>query len=67
MIPDAAAAPHVLREYALIADGQRGALVGPRGDLSWRCVPGWDSYMPRPPSSEAKIALGGGIGGDRMP
>ncbi|KZM74286.1 glycoside hydrolase family 15 protein [Nocardia terpenica] len=35
-------APHVLREYAFLADGQRGALVGPRGDVSWLCVPGWD-------------------------
>ena len=26
---DASRAPHVLREYALIADGERGALVGP--------------------------------------
>jgi len=26
-------APHVLREYALLADGERGALVGPRGDV----------------------------------
>ena len=42
MIPDAAAAPHVLREYSFLADGQRGALVGPRGDMSWLCVPGWD-------------------------
>lgn len=42
MIPDAAAAPHVLREYSFIADGQRGALVGPRGDMSWLCVPRWD-------------------------
>ncbi|MEV0044829.1 glycoside hydrolase family 15 protein [Nocardia rhamnosiphila] len=33
--------PHVLREYALLADGQRGALVGPRGNISWMCVPGW--------------------------
>jgi hypothetical protein len=37
-----AAVPHVLREYALLADGQRGALVGPRGDLCWLCFPGWD-------------------------
>ncbi|MFF2144743.1 glycoside hydrolase family 15 protein [Kitasatospora sp. NPDC058190] len=36
-------APHVLRDYALLADGQRGALVGPRGDIAWMCVPGWDS------------------------
>jgi GH15 family glucan-1,4-alpha-glucosidase len=36
-------APHVLREYALIADGERGAVVGPRGDLSWMCFPRWHS------------------------
>ncbi|MGH3829655.1 MAG: glycoside hydrolase family 15 protein [Pseudonocardiaceae bacterium] len=35
--------PHVLREYALLADGQRGALVGPRGALVWMCAPRWDS------------------------
>ena len=35
--------PHVLREYALLADGERGALVGPRGDVAWLCAPGWDS------------------------
>ncbi|WP_245585762.1 hypothetical protein [Pseudonocardia asaccharolytica] len=23
--------PHVLREYALLADGERGVVVGPRG------------------------------------
>jgi hypothetical protein len=33
----------VLREYAFLADGERGALVGPRGDISWLCVPRWDS------------------------
>jgi hypothetical protein len=33
--------PHVLREYAVIADGERGALVGPRGDLAWLCAPRW--------------------------
>ncbi|MGH3535305.1 MAG: glycoside hydrolase family 15 protein [Pseudonocardiaceae bacterium] len=36
-------APRVLREYALLADGQRGALVGPRGDIAWMCAPRWDS------------------------
>ncbi|TSD94601.1 glycoside hydrolase family 15 protein [Skermania sp. ID1734] len=36
-------APHVLREYALIADGERGALIGPRGDVAWMCAPSWDS------------------------
>jgi len=35
--------PHVLREYALLADGQRGILVGPRGDFAWMCFPRWDS------------------------
>jgi hypothetical protein len=24
--------PHVLREYALLADGERGAVLGPAGD-----------------------------------
>jgi hypothetical protein len=33
---------HVLREYALLADGERGALVGPRGDIAWMCAPRWD-------------------------
>jgi hypothetical protein len=37
------APPHVLREYALIADGERGALIGPRGDISWMCAPRWHS------------------------
>jgi len=35
--------PHVLREYALIADGERGALMGPRGDICWMCFPRWHS------------------------
>jgi hypothetical protein len=35
--------PQVLQEYALLADGQRGAVIGPRGDLSWLCAPFWDS------------------------
>jgi hypothetical protein len=35
--------PHVLREYALLADGERGALIGPRGDIQWMCAPRWDS------------------------
>ena len=33
--------PHVLREYALLADGERGVLVGPRGDFAWMCFPRW--------------------------
>ncbi|HEV7209828.1 MAG TPA: glycoside hydrolase family 15 protein [Mycobacteriales bacterium] len=35
--------PQVLREYALLADGERGALVGPYGDIAWMCAPRWDS------------------------
>ncbi len=35
--------PHTLREYALLADGERGAIVGPRGDIVWMCFPHWDS------------------------
>ena len=33
----------VLREYSLLADGERGVLVGPRGDFAWMCAPMWDS------------------------
>lgn len=36
-------APHVLRECVLLADGERGAIVGPGGDIAWLCVPRWDS------------------------
>lgn len=35
--------PQVLREYALLADGERGIVVGPLGDFIWLCVPRWDS------------------------
>ncbi|KAA0016348.1 glycoside hydrolase family 15 protein [Antrihabitans cavernicola] len=49
-------APHVLREYALLADGERGILVGPRGDFVWMCAPRWDS-------SAVFSALIGGTGG----
>jgi hypothetical protein len=35
--------PHVLREYALLADGERGALLGPRGEIAWMCAPRWNS------------------------
>ncbi|MET8245067.1 glycoside hydrolase family 15 protein [Streptomyces sp. NPDC005202] len=33
--------PHALHDYALLADGERGALVGPDGALSWLCAPTW--------------------------
>ncbi len=35
--------PRVLREYALVADGERGALIDPHGSVAWLCVPRWDS------------------------
>ena len=35
--------PHALRDYALLADGERGILVSPQGDFAWMCFPGWDS------------------------
>jgi hypothetical protein len=35
--------PQALRDYALIADGERGALIGPRGDVVWMCAPSWES------------------------
>jgi alpha,alpha-trehalase len=35
--------PQVLREYALVADGERGGLIGPHGELTWMCAPRWDS------------------------
>ena len=52
----AQSAPHALRDYALLADGERGALVGPRGDFVWMCFPGWDS-------DAVFSALIGGAGG----
>ncbi|MFE0331959.1 glycoside hydrolase family 15 protein [Streptomyces sp. NPDC058960] len=33
--------PHALHDYALLADGERGALIGPCGDIGWLCSPGW--------------------------
>lgn len=32
----------MLREYSFIADGHRGCLCGPRGDMVWMCAPRWD-------------------------
>ncbi|MFD5496461.1 glycoside hydrolase family 15 protein [Streptomyces sp. GDS52] len=33
--------PHPLHDYALLADGERGALVGPDGAITWLCAPTW--------------------------
>jgi alpha,alpha-trehalase len=30
-----------LRNYALLADGERGALVDPAGNVAWMCAPRW--------------------------
>jgi GH15 family glucan-1,4-alpha-glucosidase len=35
--------PHTLRDYALLADGERGVLVSPQGDFAWMCFPRWES------------------------
>jgi GH15 family glucan-1,4-alpha-glucosidase len=32
---------YALRDYALLADGERGALVDPDGNVSWMCAPRW--------------------------
>ncbi len=40
---EAAFPPRVLREYALLADGERGAVIGPQGEVTWMCAPRWDS------------------------
>ncbi len=34
--------PRVLREYSFIADGERGAVIGPDGAIVWLCMPTWD-------------------------
>ncbi|MEW2414460.1 glycoside hydrolase family 15 protein [Streptomyces sp. NPDC046866] len=41
MAPPDAPPPHALRDYALLADGRRGALVGPHGEIVWMCAPAW--------------------------
>ena len=35
--------PFALRDYAFLADGERGVLIGPRGEMAWMCFPSWDS------------------------
>ncbi len=46
---------HVLRDYALLADGERGIIMGPAGDVAWMCFPRWDS-----PACFASLAGGRG-------
>ena len=33
--------PHVLREYAVLGDGERGAVIGADGEVAWLCAPRW--------------------------
>jgi alpha,alpha-trehalase len=33
--------PQTLRQYALLADGERGAVIGPHGDIAFLCLPRW--------------------------
>ncbi|MEV6833892.1 glycoside hydrolase family 15 protein [Streptomyces sp. NPDC051133] len=40
---DGGCPPWVLREYAILADGERGALVDPDGRIVWLCAPRWHS------------------------
>ncbi|MET8720480.1 glycoside hydrolase family 15 protein [Streptomyces misionensis] len=35
--------PWVLREYGVLADGERGAVVDPEGRIVWLCAPRWHS------------------------
>ncbi|OEV02664.1 glycoside hydrolase family 15 protein [Streptomyces oceani] len=35
--------PWALREYAFLADGERGALLDPNGAVVWLCAPRWHS------------------------
>ena len=35
--------PHPLRDYAVLADGERGALMSPHGEIVWMCAPTWHS------------------------
>ncbi|MEU6772337.1 glycoside hydrolase family 15 protein [Streptomyces sp. NPDC046759] len=42
-VPDDVCPPWVLREYAVLADGERGAVVDPEGRIVWLCAPRWHS------------------------
>ncbi|MER7053351.1 MULTISPECIES: glycoside hydrolase family 15 protein [unclassified Streptomyces] len=39
--PDPVSPPWVLREYAVLADGERGAVLDPQGRIVWLCAPRW--------------------------
>ena len=48
-------APKVLRDYAFIGDGHRGALIDSEGSMSWLCFPRWAD-----PALFAQLLGGGG-------
>ena len=47
---------HSLRDLALIADGERGAIIAPDGNIAWLCAPRWES-----PAIFADLLGGGGV------
>ena len=53
--------PTVLREYAFLADGERGIVVGPHGEMVWLCFPCWDA------SAVFASLIGGGGGYQVVP
>jgi hypothetical protein len=45
--------PHALHDYALLADRERGALIGPDGAVNWlRAPPGTTTPSWRPSSAK---------------
>lgn len=56
MTSDSSCPLFTARDYALLADGERGALVGPRGDVVWLCAPRWDS-----PAVFSRLLSGTGV------
>jgi hypothetical protein len=45
-----------IRDFAFIADGNRGALIGPNGDVAWMCFPEWPD-----PAVFASLLDSGGV------
>jgi hypothetical protein len=48
-------AAHSVRDLALLADGERGAVLSPDGNVAWLCAPRWES-----PAVFAHLLGGGG-------
>jgi alpha,alpha-trehalase len=49
-------AAHSVRDLALLADGERGAVLAPDGNIAWLCAPRWES-----PAVFARLLGGGGV------